>query len=136
MVSAAGARLEIIADTFLSLNAPVQLAAAVLLDQRRRIQSVLLERLRANLAELDRLLAAHPSCARLAVEGGWYVVLRVPVLGTDEDLAIRLLREAGVSVHPGHFYDFPREGYLVVSLITSPAVFREGVARLLQAAVV
>jgi aspartate/methionine/tyrosine aminotransferase len=66
------------------------------------------------------------------VEGGWYVVLRVPVLGTDEDLAVRLLREASVSVHPGHFYDFPGEGHLVLSLITDPANFREGVARLLQ----
>jgi len=132
MVAGAGARLEIIADTFLSMNAPVQLAAPVLLDQRWQVQSVLLERLRNNLAVLDRLLLGHPSCARLAVEGGWYVVLRVPVLGSDEDLAVRLLREAGVSVHPGHFYDFPHDGYLVLSLITEPGDFREGVARLLR----
>jgi alanine-synthesizing transaminase len=59
-------------------------------------------------------------------------VLRIPVVGTDEEFAIRLLREAGVSVHPGHFYDFPSEGYLVLSLITEPAVFLEGVSRLLQ----
>jgi aspartate/methionine/tyrosine aminotransferase len=132
MVGEAGARLEIIADTFLSMNAPVQLAAPVLLDQRKQIQPILLDRLRANLAELDRQLAGYPSCTRLLVEGGWYVVLRVPVLGTDEDLAIRLLREASVNVHPGHFYDFPNEGHLVLSLITDPATFREGVARLLQ----
>ena len=68
----------------------------------------------------------------LEVEGGWYVVLRVPALESSEDLAIRLLREAGVSVHPGHFYDFPTEGYLVLSLITEPADFHEGVARLLR----
>jgi alanine-synthesizing transaminase len=133
MVAEAGARLEIIADTFLSMNTPVQLAAAVLLDQRRQIQPILLDRLRSNLAELDRQLASHPSCTRLLVEGGWYVVLRVPALGSDEDLAIRLLREAGVSVHPGHFYDFPSEGYLVLSLITEPADFREGIARVLRA---
>jgi alanine-synthesizing transaminase len=132
MVVEAGARLEIVADTFLSLNAPVQLAASVMLDQRKQIQLILLDRLRANLAELDRQLARHPSCTRLLVEGGWYVVLRVPVLGNDEDLAVRLLREANVSVHPGHFYDFPNEGHLVLSLITERAVFREGVARLLQ----
>jgi len=66
------------------------------------------------------------------VEGGWYAVLRVPALGTDEDLAIDLLRKMGVIVHPGHFYDFAVEGHLVLSLITEPAVFREGVARLLQ----
>jgi len=132
MVAEAGARLEIIADTFLSLNAPVQLAAPVLLDQRKQVQPILLDRLRANLAELDGQLVSHPSCTRLRVEGGWYAVLRVPVLGSDEDLAIRLLRKASVSVHPGHFYDFPNEGHLVLSLITEPADFREGVARLLQ----
>jgi aspartate/methionine/tyrosine aminotransferase len=132
MVAEAGARLEIIADTFLSMNAPVQLAAAVLLDQRKRIQPILRDRLRMNLAELDRQLAGHPSCARLLVEGGWYVVLRVPALESDEDLAVRLLRKAGVSVHPGHFYDFPNEGHLVFSLITEPTDFREGVARLLE----
>jgi alanine-synthesizing transaminase len=127
-----GARLEIIADTFLSMNAPVQLAASVLLDQRKQIQPILLDRLRVNLAGLDRQLVSCPACTRLLVEGGWYVVLRVPVLGSDEDLAIRLLREANVSVHPGHFYDFPNEGYLVLSLITEPAHFREGVTRLLR----
>jgi aspartate/methionine/tyrosine aminotransferase len=132
IVAEAGARLEIIADTFLSLNAPVQLAAPGLLDQRKKIQPILLDRLRVNLAELDLQLAGHPSCARLMVEGGWYVVLRVPALESDEELAIRLLREASVSVHPGHFYDFPNDGHLVLSLITEPADFREGVARMLQ----
>jgi aspartate/methionine/tyrosine aminotransferase len=132
VVEAAGARLEIIADTYLSMNAPVQLAAPVLLDQRKRIQPILLDRLRRNLAELDAQLASHPSCTRLQVDGGWYAVLRVPVIESDEDLAIRLLKKGGVSVHPGHFYDFPNDGYLVLSLITEPAEFREGVTRLLQ----
>ncbi len=132
MVCEAGARLEIIADTYLSLNAPVQLAAAALLDQRKQIQPILLDRLRANLAELDRQLAGHPACVRLQVEGGWYVVLRVPVLGTDEELAIDLLRKTSVIVHPGHFYDFPSDGYLVLSLIADPATFREGISRLLR----
>ncbi len=132
MVNRAGSRLEIIADTYLSMNAPVQLAASVLIDQRKQIQPVLLDRVRANLDELDRQLARHPASRRLQVEGGWYAVLRIPVVGTDEEFAIRLLREAGVSVHPGHFYDFPSEGYLVLSLITEPAVFLEGVSRLLQ----
>jgi alanine-synthesizing transaminase len=131
MVVDAGARLEIIADTFLSMNTPVQLAASVLLDQRRDVQPALLDRLRVNLAELDCQLGGHPSCTRLVVEGGWYAVLRVPVIESDEELAIRLLRETSVSVHPGHFYDFPTEGHLVLSLITEPAVFREGVTALL-----
>jgi aspartate/methionine/tyrosine aminotransferase len=132
LVEQAGARLEIIADTYLSMNAPVQLAAPVLLEQRKQIQPVLLDRLRVNLTELDRTLATHPSCTRLQVEGGWYAVLRVPVLGTDDDLAIDLVRKVGVVVHPGHFYDFAGEGHLILSLITDPDAFREGIARLLQ----
>lgn len=131
-VAEAGARLEVIADTYLSMNAPIQLAAPVFLDQRKVIQPILLDRLRANLAELDEQLKQHPACTRLQVEGGWYVVLRVPAVESDEDLAIRLVRHAQVSVHPGHFYDFPAEGYLVLSLITEPESFREGISRLLR----
>ncbi|HSZ60600.1 MAG TPA: pyridoxal phosphate-dependent aminotransferase [Terriglobales bacterium] len=131
VVEDAGARLEIIADTYLSMNAPIQLAAPVLLDQRKKIQPILLDRLRSNLAELDTQLASHPSCTRLQVDGGWYAILRVPVIETDEDLAIRLLKKGSVSVHPGHFFDFPNDGYLVLSLITEPAEFRDGVSRLL-----
>jgi len=132
LVALAEARLEIIADTFLSMNAPVQLAAAVLLDQRRQVQPVLIDRLRVNLGELDRQLAATPSCTRLNVEGGWYAVVRVPALRSDETLAIDLLRSEAVVVHPGHFYDFPNDGYLVLSMITEPGVFREGISRLLR----
>src|SRR5882672_1970747 len=132
LVRQAGARLEIIADTFLSMNAPVQLAASVLLDQRKQLQPVLLDRLRVNLGELDRQLVAAPSCTRLNIEGGWYAVVRVPAVQSDESLAIDLLRQAAVVVHPGHFYDFPKEGYLVLSLITAPDIFREGIAHLLQ----
>jgi alanine-synthesizing transaminase len=132
LVRQAGARLEIIADTFLSMNAPVQLAASVLLDQRKQVQPVLLDRLRVNVAELDRQLGSTPSCTRLNVEGGWYAVVRVPAVQSDESLAIDLLRQVAVVVHPGHFYDFPNEGYLVLSLITEPDIFREGIARLLQ----
>ncbi len=132
LVTQAGARLEIIADTYLSMNTPVQLAAPVLLEQRKQVQPVLLDRLRVNLAELDHQLVTHPACARLQVEGGWYAVVRVPALGSDEDLAIDLVRKVGVMVHPGHFYDFPKEGHLVLSLITEPDVFQEGVGRLLE----
>jgi len=125
-------RLEIVADTYLSLNAPVQLAASTLLDQRHSIQPQLLDRVRGNLAELDRQLAQQRACQRLAVEGGWYAVLRVPVTQSDEDLAIELLRKASILVHPGHFYDFPRDGYLILSLITPLGQFSEGSNRLLK----
>ena len=111
-------RLEVIADTYLSMNAPIQLAAAVLLEQRKNIQPLLLDRLRVNLAQLDDQLKGQKSTQRLQVDGGWYAVLRVPVTRTDEDLAIALLRQASVLVHPGHFYDFPSDGYLILSLLT------------------
>jgi aspartate/methionine/tyrosine aminotransferase len=131
-VSAALARLEVIADTYLSMNAPIQLAAPVLLEQRHSVQPLLLDRVRANLSELDRRLAKQKSCRRLDVEGGWYAVLRVPVTQSDEDLAIEILRKHSVLVHPGHFYDFPSDGYLIVSLITPLQDFRKGIAKVLE----
>jgi alanine-synthesizing transaminase len=126
-------RLEVIADTYLSMSAPIQLAAPALLDQRKNIQPLLLDRVRANRQELDRLLATQKTCQRLEVDGGWYAVLRVPVTQSDEELAIDLLRKEAVLVHPGHFYDFPSDGYLVLSLITPAEKFREGMQRVLQA---
>src|SRR5581483_4198727 len=106
-----------------------QWALPTLMEQRKNIQPVLLDRIRMNIEELDRHLAGLSSCRRLDVEGGWYAVIRVPVTKSDEELAIDLVRKTGVIVHPGHFYDFISDGYLVVSLITEPAVFREGVTR-------
>src|SRR5579864_5083064 len=126
------ARLEMIADTYLSLNAPIQLAAPVLLPQRAAFQRQLMARVRANLAELDAQLAKEKRFNRLNVEGGWYAVLRVPATRPDEDLAIDLLEKHDVYVHPGHFYDFPGDGYLVVSLITPEQDFSEGVRRVLS----
>ena len=131
-VEPAMARLEVIADTYLSMNAPVQLAMPVLLEQRHSIQKQLMARVRANLAELDRQLAAQKTCSRLEVEGGWYAVLRVPVTQSDEELAIALLREKSVLVHPGHFYDFASDGYLVVSLIGDEEEFSQGLSRILE----
>jgi alanine-synthesizing transaminase len=131
LAEAAMGRLEVIADTYLSMNAPVQWALPVLLEQRRSIQRQLLERVRSNLAELDRQLAGQKACSRLIVEGGWYAVLRVPVTRSDEELAIELVREKAVVVHPGHFYDFPGDGYLVLSLIGDREEFAEGIARVL-----
>jgi alanine-synthesizing transaminase len=131
LAAAAMARLEVIADTYLSMNAPIQWAVTVLLEQRKGIQRQLMERVTKNLAELDRQLAGQESCQRLSVEGGWYAVLRVPVTRSDEELAIELVREKSVLVHPGHFYDFPSDGYLVLSLITAEGEFGEGIGRVL-----
>jgi aspartate/methionine/tyrosine aminotransferase len=133
LVVAAMGRLEVIADTYLSMNAPIQWAVPVLLEQRKDVQRQLMERVQRNLDELDRQLAGQKACERLSVEGGWYAVLRVPVTRSDEELAIELVREKRALVHPGHFYDFPRDGYLVLSLITAEGEFAEGVARILQA---
>jgi len=125
------ARLEVVADTFLSMNAPVQLALPALLDLRAEFQRQALARLRANLAELDRQLAAQNSCSRLQVEGGWYAVLRVPATRSDEDLAVELLSTRGVYVHPGHFYDFQGDGHVIVSLLTRDADFSGGLREIL-----
>lgn len=130
--SQALALLEIIADTYLSMNAPVQHAIPALLEQRQRFQTQLLARVRKNLEELDRQLATQKSCARLAVEAGWYAVLRVPATRSDEELAIELLMRKNVYVHPGHFYDFPSEGFLIVSLIAREEEFAEGTKLLLS----
>jgi aspartate/methionine/tyrosine aminotransferase len=129
---AAMARLEVIADTYLSVNAPIQWALPSFLQQRQRIQQQLQLRVKNNLEELDRQLALQRSCQRLCLDGGWYAVLRVPVVQSDEELAIRLVREKSAMVHPGHFYDFPSEGYLVLSLITPPGDFAAGVGEVLQ----
>src|SRR5215510_5835294 len=126
------ARLEMIADTYLSLNAPVQLAAPVFLEMRHGFQQQVMPRIRANLAELDRQLAAQKKCSRLQVEGGWYAVLRVPATRSDEDLALELLDQRSVYVHPGHFYDFHQDGYLVVSLITPEKDFGSGMKQVIE----
>ncbi|MGB8523526.1 MAG: pyridoxal phosphate-dependent aminotransferase [Candidatus Acidiferrales bacterium] len=130
--SEALARLEVIADTFLSMNAPVQRAMVVFLELRHGFQKQVMARVRRNLAELDQQLSAQSSCARLDMEGGWYAVIRVPATRSDEDVAIELLNAQGVYVHPGHFYDFPTDGYLIVSLIAPERDFSEGIKRLLS----
>src|SRR6266404_626440 len=126
-------RLEVIADTYLSPNAPVQLATPAFLGQRHGFQRQLMARVRKNLAKLDGQLVLQKSCGRLEVEGGWYAVLRVPATGSDEELAIELLTKQDVYVHPGHFFDFSGDGYLVVSLIAREEEFAEGMRRLLSA---
>lgn len=128
----ADARMEMIADTYLSPSTPAQLALPTLLDARRTIQYQLLERIQQNLHELDKLLTAQTACTRLDMEGGWYAVLRVPVTRSDEDLAIELMQQERVLIHPGHFYDFPTDGYLVVSLIAPPIEFSLGIGRTLR----
>jgi alanine-synthesizing transaminase len=132
MKTRALSRLEVISDTYLSMNTPMQLATSSFLGQRQPFQKQLLARLRRNLEEADRQLTRQTACNRLETEGGWYAVLRAPATRTDEDFAVELLEEKGVYVHPGHFHDFPREGHLIVSLITAEQEFAEGTRLLLS----
>ena len=124
-------RLEIIADTYLSPSTPVQLALPKFLSLRHALQTQLQHRISANLSDLDIMLRESKSLARLDREGGWYAILRVPVTATDDDLTVALIERCSVLVHPGHFFNFPRDGFLVLSLISPEGEFREGVRRLL-----
>lgn len=132
--SEAISRLEVIADTYLSMNTPVQLAMPVMLEQRHEFQRQLLDRVKRNIAELDRQLAAQDACSRLIVEGGWYTVIRLPANIDDEEFAFRLLQAKNVYVHPGHLYDFPDQKYVVASLITPEEEFAESARLLLSQA--
>ena len=131
LVRPALGRLEVLADTYLSVGTAVQQAAPVLLAQRPAIQQELLERIRANLEHLDQC-AEGSACSRLPAEGGWYAVLRVPETLDDEEWAVRLMEEEGVYVHPGHLFHFSGGAYLVLSLIVGQESFSEGVGRLLR----
>jgi alanine-synthesizing transaminase len=124
-------RLEIIADTYLSPSTPVQLALPKFLSLRHALQAQLQQRISANLSVLDSMLRESKSLTRLDREGGWYAILRVPVTGTDDDLTVALLERCSVLVHPSHFFNFSRDGFLVLSLISPEREFREGVRRLL-----
>jgi aspartate/methionine/tyrosine aminotransferase len=130
LVQTAVERLEIIADTYLSPSTPVQLALPKFLALRQGLQAQLLRRISTNVAVLDDVLRESKLLARLDREGGWYAVLRVPATGPDEDLAVALLERCSVLVHPGHFFNFSQDGFLVLSLITPELQFREGVQRL------
>ena len=122
-------RLEWIADTYLSVGTPVQCAAAALLAAGEHVQRQIRERTAANLATARALLAGS-AAGILAVEGGWYITLQVPRTRSEEEWTLDLLSRADVLVQPGFFYDFPSEAYLVVSLLTASAPFREGLERL------
>lgn len=124
-------RLEVIADTFLSMNAPVQWALPTWLAQRHSIQEQIRTRVQTNLAELDAQLGRQDLIRRMDTEGGWYAVLRIPALRHDEQ-TVRELLDRGVWVHPGHFFGLPESGWLVVSLLAQPKEFQAGVTEMLR----
>ena len=129
--SAALDRLEVIADTFLSMNAPVQWALPAWLASADGIQAQIQARVAGNLSELDGRLVAAPAVERLAIEGGWYAVLRIPALQPDEKTALDLL-ERGVWVHPGYFFGLGESGWLVVSLLAPELESSHGLSILIN----
>ena len=126
-------RLEIAADAYLSVGTPVQLATPALLDAGRGVRLQIRERVLSNYRQLLLAVDRHPSCQALRVEGGWSAVLRIPHTMPEDECVIRLLEHQHLLVHPGYFFDFPRDGYLVVSLLTRPDIFRGATGRLLAA---
>jgi alanine-synthesizing transaminase len=125
-------RLEIIADTFLSLNAPTQWAFPALFEQRYSLQPQILSRVQENWAHLKATVSNNNSCELLDAAGGWYAVLKLQTTQSDEDFTIDLLRKTLTLIHPGHFYDFAGDNFIVLSLITPLADFQRGISCLLQ----
>lgn len=123
-------KLELIADTYLSVSTPVQTSAAALIEAGAAMREQILARARRNLGALGRMVEQHPALKLLRTEGGWSAVMRVPALIAEEELAVSLVEDEGVLVHPGYFFDFAHEAFLVVSLIATPDAFDTGLARL------
>ena len=134
LVARARDRLELVCDTYLSVATPVQLAAGALLERTRPVADAILDRVRANDAALRRLADGFPACRVLRVEAGWYAVVQVPAMRSEETLVVELLRHDGVYVHPGYFFDFPREAFLVLSLLPPPGVFVGAATRVMARA--
>jgi alanine-synthesizing transaminase len=124
------ARLELVADTYLSVATPVQRAAPALLARLPELQTPIRERAATNLAALRRALTAHVPLTLWPPEGGWNAVLRIPATLPEERRVLRLLERDGVLVHPGFFFDFEAEAFLVLSLLPDPTVFAHAVERI------
>ena len=123
------ARLEFIADTYLSVSTPVQWAASGLLALRESIQRQILARLRANLRILQTQFGSGSPMRVLRVEGGWYAIVQVPRIRSEEEWTLMLLEQNHLLVQPGFFYDFENEAFLVLSLLTPETVFAEGIGK-------
>jgi len=125
---------EVIADTYLSVSTPVQVAAPVLLHRGTEMRAQILARVSENLARLREIATGYPAARVLTCEGGWSAVVQVPAIQGEEALVLQLLNEDHVLVHPGYYFDFPREAFVVVSLLVTPETFEQGVTRLLTRA--
>lgn len=127
-------RLELIADTYLSVGTPVQWAAAPLLALREGIQTQILDRVRQNLAFLRSQIGPASPWRVLEVEGGWYAVIQAPRIHSEEEWVLTLLADDDVLVQPGFFFDFETEAFLVISLLTKPQILQPGIGRVLARA--
>jgi hypothetical protein len=134
LVSAALERLDLICDTYLSVSTPVQVAAPALIREGAIVREAILDRIRSNDSTLRVMAAAFPSIEVLPCEAGWSAVLRVPSTRTEESLVLELLEHDAVLIHPGFFFDFPHEAFLVGSLLPQPSMFTEGMQRVLERA--
>jgi alanine-synthesizing transaminase len=123
LVDAALERLETICDTYLSVSTPVQLAAADLLRDGAPVRAQIQARIRENAAALQGMVAQYSQCTLFPIEAGWYAVLQIPAVTSEEAFVVDLLERTGVLVHPGYFFDFEREAFLVLSLLPEPALF-------------
>ena len=131
LVAEALHRLEIICDTYLSVSTPVQVAAPELIEQGATVRAAILQRIRRNYSELTKATLSHGCIELLHADGGWSAVLRIPSTISEEQVVLTLLEEDNVLVHPGYFFDFPHEAFLIVSLLPAPADFDEGVRRIM-----
>jgi aspartate/methionine/tyrosine aminotransferase len=125
LVEAAVARLELICDTYLSVSTPVQGAAAELLSRGAAVRKQIQTRIAANYRTLSEWIQGMPSCSLLVADGGWSAIVRVPAIGTEDDLVVSLV-DKGVLVHPGYFFDLPHESCLVLSLLPAEDQFAGG----------
>lgn len=132
VVDEAMARLEFICDSYLSVATPIQVGLRRILEGAAPAREQIRERIRANHEHCRRLLTTCPACSLLHIEGGWSAVIRVPRLMSEEALVLSLLADARVLVHPGYFYDFEDEAYIVVSLLAPESLFAEGIERVLH----
>jgi alanine-synthesizing transaminase len=132
LVAPALERLEFICDTYLSVSTPVQVAADTLIAEGASTRGRILDRVRGNYARLRDLGDSYKSVDVLPVDAGWSAVLRIPSRATEEEIVLELLQRDGVVVHPGFFFDFPHEAFLVVSLLPEPQAFADGIRRVLE----
>jgi alanine-synthesizing transaminase len=124
--------LALIADTYLSVGTPVQVAAAALLERGSVIRQAIHARVQRNLDRARRVAADYPACQILRIEGGWSAPIRVPAIRNEERFVLELLEQERILVHPGYFFDFPHEAFIILSLLVDEERFLDALDRTLR----